>query len=454
MSLIALVFLLLQTPAPQQRPSEPVLMQIEGPYVSREDHGQTTKVVLKNGLTVIVREQQATPLASITTYVKAGYFDEDDRVSGIAHVIEHMFFKGTAKRGVGQIARETQALGGYLNAYTYYDRTLYRAVVPGENALKALEIQSDALQHPSFDAVELKLEIEVVLQENNRKLDNPPAVASEKLYSIAFQNHRMKRWRIGTLEGLRALTRDDVVAFYSRYYRPSNIVLSIVGQFDAEKMLEGVVKLYEKMEDKTVERDPSPAEPEQTAPRYKWDRGPVEQPHVALGFHGPAVLTKDAYTMEVLAAIMGEGRASRLIQYERDEQGLITGGSAHLHAFKDLGFFEIDFETNKPVQAQIGVLAELENIKRFGVTAEALARAKALIAQNVLHHLETVDGVAEDLAHFEALGDWKKSSGYIPTIQSVTADDVVQAVKKYCTSQNLSAFEYYAPSTQHTFQDT
>src|SRR5256885_14288627 len=93
--------------------------QIVEPYTFREDEGQTTKVVLKNGLTVIVREQQATPLTSITTYVKAGYFDEEDRVSGISHVIEHMFFKGTAKRAVGQIARETQGLGGYLKAYTH-----------------------------------------------------------------------------------------------------------------------------------------------------------------------------------------------------------------------------------------------------------------------------------------------------------------------------------------------
>src|SRR5215475_7300173 len=210
--------------------------QIVEPYTFREDQGQTTKVVLKNGLTVIVHEQQAVPLASITTYVKAGYFDEDDRISGISHVIEHMFFKGTSKRGVGQIARETQALGGYLNAYTYYDRTVYYTGVPGENTFKALEIQSDALQHATFDAAELKREIEVVLQENNRKLDNPPAVTSEKLYSVAFQSHRLRRWRIGTPEGLRALTRDDVVAFYNRYYRPSNIILSIVGQFDAEKV--------------------------------------------------------------------------------------------------------------------------------------------------------------------------------------------------------------------------
>src|SRR6266513_2880006 len=130
--------------------------QIVEPYTYREDEGQTTKVVLKNGLTVIIREQQAMPLTSITTYVKAGYFDEDDRISGISHVIEHMFFKGTAKRPVGEIARETQGLGGYLNASTYYDRTVYHTVVPGENTLKALDIQADALQHSAFDAAELK----------------------------------------------------------------------------------------------------------------------------------------------------------------------------------------------------------------------------------------------------------------------------------------------------------
>src|SRR5438132_1096194 len=215
--------------------------QIVEPYTFREDQGQATKVVLKNGLTVIVREQHAVPLVSITTYVKAGYFDEDDRISGISHVIEHMFFKGTSKHPVGEIARQTQALGGYLNAYTYYDRTVYHTEVPAENMKQALEIQADALWNSTYDANELKKEIEVVLQENNRKLDNPPAVASEKLYEAAFQQHRMKRWRIGTAEGLRALRRDDIAGYYGRYYRPSNIILAIVGHFDAEQMLSEVV---------------------------------------------------------------------------------------------------------------------------------------------------------------------------------------------------------------------
>jgi zinc protease len=428
-------------------------MQIEGPYVSREDQGQTTKVVLKNGLTVIVREQQALPLTSITTFVKAGYFDEDDRISGISHVLEHMFFKGTAKRPVGQIARETQGLGGYLNAYTYYDRTVYQTVVPSQNTVKALDVQADALQHSSFDAAELKREIEVVLQENNRKLDNPSAVTSEKLYSVAFQKHRMRRWRIGTVDGLRALTRDDIVAYYNRYYRPSNIIVSIVGQFDAETLLAQVVKLYGDMKDETVERDTSPAEADQASPHYGWQRGPIEQTHIAMGFHAPNVLSNEARNLEVLAAILSEGRASRLMQYERDEKGLITTGSAHLHGFKDLGFFEIDAESTKPIEAQIGILAELENIKRFGVSGEALARAKAMIAQDTFHHLETVDGVAENLAYYEALGDWKQSEGYIDAIQRVSADAVVNTAKKYLTFNNLSSFEYYPQATERMFSD-
>src|SRR4030095_2220029 len=109
-----------------------------------------------------------------------------------------MFFKGTSKRGVGEIARQTQALGGYLNASTYYDRPVYHPEAPDKNLKQRVEIQADALLNSVYDAGELKKEIEVVLQENNRKLDNPPAVTAEKLYETAFQQHRMKRWRIGT----------------------------------------------------------------------------------------------------------------------------------------------------------------------------------------------------------------------------------------------------------------
>jgi len=422
--------------------------QIVEPYTVREDQGQATKVVLKNGLTVIVREQQAVPLASITTYVKAGYFDEDDRISGISHVIEHMFFKGTARRPVGEIARQTQALGGYLNAYTYYDRTVYHTEVPAENIRQALEIQADALWNSVYDANELKKEIEVVLQENSRKLDNPAAVASEKLYATAFEQHRMKRWRIGTPDGLRALTRDDIVAYVQKYYRPSNIILSIAGQVNIEETIAEVVKLYGSAVDPEapLERDSSPAEPGQQGVRYAWQRGPIEQNRVAMGFHAPGVLADDARPLEVLAAILSEGRASILNRYVRDEKGLITSGSAGLVAFQDLGFFVVNFEGAQTLEAQTAILAEIENIKKNGVTREQLARAKALIARNHYLGLETVDGLAHDLAYYEALGDWKRSFAYMPSIQKVSIDDVGRVAGKYLTFDNLSAFEYQQQS--------
>jgi len=422
--------------------------QIVEPYTFREDEGQTTKIVLKNGLTVILREQQAVPLTSITTYVKAGYFDEEDRISGISHVIEHMFFKGTTKRRVGEIGRETRALGGYLNASTYYDRTVYHTEVPAENMKRALEIQSDALWNSVYDPDELKKEIEVVLQENNRKLDNPSAVASEKLYETAFQQHRMKRWRIGTPEGLRALSRGDVVAYVKKYYRPSNIILSIAGSLDIEETIAEVVKLYGTTppDQEPLKRDSGPAEPDQTQLRYSWLRGSIEQSHISLGFHVPGVLTEDARALEVLAAILGEGRASVLNQYVRDERGVITSGSASLLAFEGLGYFEIDCEAADPSAAQIGVLAEIEALKKTGVSKEQLARAKTLIAQNHYHELETVDGQAHDLAYYEALGDWKKSRSYLAAIQKVSLDDISRVAKKYLTSENLTAFEYIPES--------
>jgi zinc protease len=150
----------------------------------------------------------------------------------------------------------------------------------------------------------------------------PQALASEKLYETGFSDHRIKRWRLGSADGLRALTPDDLAAYYQKYYRPSNVVLVVVAAMDREKVLEGIVKLYGAMENAPVERDASPAEPEQSGLRYAWRRGPIQQTHVAMGFHTPGILAEDARTLEVLAAILGTGRSSRLNGVLRDQNGL------------------------------------------------------------------------------------------------------------------------------------
>ena len=137
------------------------------------------RTVLPNGLTVLIQEDRSSPVVSIVTYVKAGYFDETDEESGLSHALEHMFFKGTVKRGVGEIAKETKASGGYLNAHTIYDNTVYYTVLPSSGFAKGLEIQADAYANSKIDSRELAREMEVIIQEAKRKSDSPSAVATE-----------------------------------------------------------------------------------------------------------------------------------------------------------------------------------------------------------------------------------------------------------------------------------
>jgi zinc protease len=178
----------------------------------------TVRTVLPNGLTVLVRRSTSAPVVAIVTYVKAGYFDETDDVVGIAHVLEHMFFKGTERRGVGEIAKETKAQGGYLNAHTIYDHTAYYTVLPAASFAAGLDIQADAFANSIIDAGELAKELEVIIQEAKRKTDNPGAVTTETLYELLHDVHRIRRWRIGREPGLRALTREAMLSFYRRLY--------------------------------------------------------------------------------------------------------------------------------------------------------------------------------------------------------------------------------------------
>src|SRR5919107_3521315 len=148
------------------------------------DPATVRRTTLTNGLRVLVRRDASAPVVAIVTYVSAGYFDETDDVIGIAHVLEHMYFKGTPTRGVGEIARQTKAVGGYLNAHTIYDHTSYYTVLPSSAFAAGLDIQADAYAESVIDAGELAKELEVIIQEAKRKLDNPSAVTVESLYAL------------------------------------------------------------------------------------------------------------------------------------------------------------------------------------------------------------------------------------------------------------------------------
>jgi hypothetical protein len=217
--------------------------------------------VLPNGLTLLVQRDDSAPAVAVVTHVRAGFFDEPDHWVGISHVLEHMFFKGTPTRGVGAIARETKAAGGYLNASTSYDGTSYFVVLPASQLGAAIAVQADALRHSLIDAGELGRELQVIIQEARRKQDSPDAVAHETLFEVMFDRHRIRRWRIGREPELAGFTRDDVAGYYHSRYVPSRTVVSVVGAIEVDEAVALLRRTYGDWPAADGAVDPSPAEP-------------------------------------------------------------------------------------------------------------------------------------------------------------------------------------------------
>lgn len=273
--------------------------------------GSVVRETLPNGLRVVVRPKSGCGVVAIVTYVGAGYFDETDDVSGIAHVLEHMYFKGTPTRGVGEIARATKASGGLLNAATIYDHTHYYTVLPANGFEAGMEIQADAYANLLIDRGELGRELEVIIEEAKRKSDTPTAVATETLFALLHDTHRMRRWRIGQEPGLRALTRDKVLGFYQNFYRPRNTVLSIVGDVKAGHAIAEAMRRYGAVPDQPVVRTPGPTEASARAPglRYQELDGDVQQSEVLLGWRTPELTHADTPVLNLASVVLsGDAR--------------------------------------------------------------------------------------------------------------------------------------------------
>lgn len=397
------------------------------------------RTILPNGLTVLVRRDRSAPVVAVVTYVKAGYFDETDAQVGIAHVLEHMYFKGTPTRGVGEIAKETMASGGYLNAHTIYDHTSYYTVLPASRLAEGLAVQSDAYANSVIDAGELSRELEVIIQEARRKTDNPSALATESLYALLYDRQRIRRWRIGEPERLRAFTRDDVLAFYRTYYQPSNTILSIVGDVDPDATLALVETYYGGLASSPIERDRGPAEVGAPGQRYREWSGDIAQAQLVFGWRTGGTLDPDTPLLDVAAAALGGGRASRLYRAVRERQ-LASSISAYNYTPTDLGVFVVHAETppGRTLDAARAVWAELAP----ELTPAEIERAQRLFESQWARRTESMEGQANHLAEWEALGDWQLGEQYLSRVLSATPDEVTAALRRYVQPAETSALVY------------
>ncbi len=401
--------------------------------------------VLDNGLKVLVKENHAAPVAAVVAYVGIGYFNEPDRLSGITHVIEHMLFKGTARRPAKeQIAQDVRALGGTLNAGTGYEETAYYIILPSEHLDAAVEIQADMLQNSLFDADELAKELEVIIQESKQKRDNPGAMLVETMYARAFDHHRIRRWRIGEDEPLRNLGRLDLVRFVEQTYRPENITIAIVGDVQADRAFDSVDRYWGSAPRGELHKEQSPDEREREEFRFHRMYGPIQQRLFVFGFHSPTLFHEDTPALSVLSGLLGDGRSSRLFRSLKEERGLVNTVWAEQDGLQDIGVFTLGAETANPdpLPSEFGLFQELRKIIESEVGADELQLVKTRIESRRLFAQEEVLGVARTLAWYEAAGDYRLWDEMIRRLRAVSESDVRRVAAEYLRPGRATLVEY------------
>ncbi len=398
-----------------------------------------TRYRLPNGLTVVFEPSHASRVAAFQVWVKVGSADELPNEVGLAHLHEHMLFKGTAKRGLGEIARSVEAHGGEINAWTSFDHTVYHVVMASQYAEQGLDVLADAIRHSAFDAGELGREIEVVCEEIKRSLDMPARRASKELFSRAFTTHPYGRPVIGFEENVRAHSRDRVLAFYEKHYRPENMVLAAAGDFEEAQLREWVDRLFGQdwgRPPRTTGPKTRLPEPPMTGVTTKLTPDEVKEAYLHLAFHIPGVAHEDTPALDVLAMLVGQGDASRLSFEVRRKRGLAKEVSAWAYTPQDPGIFGA---TLVAPAAQLGeafdeTLRVLATMTAVEVDPDELETIKALIEAEAVYHREAVQGVARKLGYYEAAaGGIEREAQYYEAISKVTPAKLREVAQRYLT---------------------
>lgn len=396
---------------------------------------------LPNGMKVIVDPSHTAKVVSAQVWVQVGSADELSEEAGLAHVHEHMLFKGTERRKVGEIAGEVEGAGGEINAYTSFDQTVYYVNIASQEVDVALDILADAVQHSAFDKDELSRELEVVLEELRRGKDSPGRVCSELLFGQVFKQHNYGRPVIGYQEVVERFTRDAILAFYRKWYQPHNMLLVVSGDVDPEFIIQRAQALFPNPESRVLPERPRVPESQQESIRYADERMDVNETYLSMGWHGPALSHPDTPAIGVLSILLGNGESSRLYRRVRREQELVTDAYAYAYTPKDPGLIGCgaQIQGRSVVDAVAGVLKETYRL-RFEAPSEAeIEKAKTIVLSEAIYSAQTVQGRARRCGYFEMVGgglDFEKK--YRDAVKLVTPEDVQKVAQRWLRPEGLS----------------
>ena len=396
---------------------------------------------LANGVRIVTEDMPGLKSASVGVWVCAGGRHERADQNGIAHFLEHMAFKGTARRSALRIAEEIEDVGGYINAYTSREMTAYYARVLSGDVGLALDVIADIVLNPVFDPREIETERHVILQEIGQALDTPDDIIFDWLQEVSYPDQPFGRAILGDAARVAAFARDDLTGFVAQHYSPANMIVSAAGGVDHAR----VVALAERLFGGLAARPAQVIAPAAFLGGERREVKDLEQVHFALSFEAPGYRDADVHTAQVFSTALGGGMSSRLFQKIREERGLCYSIYAQSGAYEDTGQITIYAGTS---EEEIGELTGLtiDELKRSAdeMTEAEVARARAQLKAGLLMGLESPSNRAERNARMLAI--W----GRVPDLdESVARIEAVglSDVRRYAEAMGSAraALALYGP---------
>jgi predicted Zn-dependent peptidase len=392
---------------------------------------------LDSGLRVVSEAMPRLETASLGVWVDVGTRYEPAEVNGVAHLLEHMAFKGTTSRSARAIAEEIERVGGSLNAYTSREHTAYYARILGSDVALAADLIADILQRSTFDPAELEKERHVVLQEIGQVKDTPDDLVFDLLQEIAYPDQPMGRAILGPEAIVSSMPREALVDYMARHYGPARMVLSAAGKVEHERLVDLARRLFRELPASNGE----PAPPARYLGGTRVERRPdLEQVHVCLALEGVPYHDPDHFALQVLSTALGGGMSSRLFQEAREERGLCYSIFSFASAYADTGTLGVYAGTDpEDVSELLEVVAEETRALVEDPQEDELARARAQLKASLFMGLESCSAVCEDNARqLLCFGRRIPSEEIVARIDAVDADTVRRLGRRLLRGKGLS----------------
>lgn len=400
---------------------------------------------LSNGHTVVLQQIPNSKLVCVDTWVKTGSVNETDANTGVAHFLEHLFFKGSSKYKAGEFERILDGKGAIYNAATSKDFTHFYITIKKEDLPLALDLQSNMLLTPLIPQYEMDKERLVVLEEISRSKDNPNNIVFQNMNSILFKTHPYKREVIGTADVIKKISRTEVFSFYNKWYVPENMVTVIIGNINKDNALELASKYFVCQRSKSMSLSPQSKytrEAELSKKETKIQRGRYNTAYLEMAFKGCEFKnTKDTYAMDLLAIILGQGKTSYLYKALKENKNLVTYVDAGHYSLRDDSIFYISAGLNSGNYSVVEkeIIKQIDEIRSKGVTAEELKKAKNILERSYIYSNESVEDIANTIGYNMTLGnDLKYYKNYIEEVKKINEKDILNVANQYLNPEKMA----------------